>query len=246
VAIRALNQYNIQKIIAPNLTTVSNDIEITACEYIISASFPSLISISGSITMGNDSPRLGYVNFPNLTIVGAIPPLLTESSINSFNISLLGVIYLDISSLTIVSGSFSIGEADNLTSLNLSSLTDVLNDFNINLNGSITNINLSSLTTAGSLSTESTTFYINNNPSLTTITLNDNLVITGSDNAAIRFNNNALDQTTVDRVLEVFASGSQSNLILFLNGGTNSLPSSAGYDSRTILEGRGWTVNLNV
>jgi hypothetical protein len=88
-------------------------------------------------------------------------------------------------------------------------------------------------------------FNITENPLLTDITLNDNLVVTGSAITSINFTDNALNQTTVDRILEVFASGSQSGLELNLDGGTNAAPSATGLVSKGILEGRAWTIYTN-
>ena len=245
LTIYASAQYNIQKILAPNLITVYDDIIIQGCNYITSASFPVLSSVSRSLSF-NDCQLLGYINLPNLEYVGVSAPIVGDITRNSIYFSLLGVSHLDISSLLVVSGSLNFVDADLLTSIDLPSLTNVTNILSIYKNDSITSIDLSSLVNVGKASIDAgNPLIIKDNPSLTTITLNNNLVITGSISDTIDFSNNALNQTTVDRVLEVFASGSQSNLNLYLDEGTNAEPSSNGQDSKIVLQGRGWTVYLN-
>lgn len=68
----------------------------------------------------------------------------------------------------------------------------------------------------------------------------------------IYFNNNALDQASVDNILKVLASldGTNGTTInsngnLQLQGGTNAVPSSLGIAAKNILLARGWAISTN-
>jgi len=64
------------------------------------------------------------------------------------------------------------------------------------------------------------------------------------------FQDNALDQTSVDDILVSIEASAQANNItngeLGIDGGTNATPSQAGKDAADSLRNTfGWTVNLN-
>jgi len=62
----------------------------------------------------------------------------------------------------------------------------------------------------------------------------------------LRMHNNALTQVAVDRVLTSLDAAGGTGGLVKLEGGTNAVPSAAGLAAKTSLEGKGWTVTVNV
>ena len=62
----------------------------------------------------------------------------------------------------------------------------------------------------------------------------------------LQLNNNALTQTAVDRVLTSLDAAGGTGGSVRLEGGTNAVPSATGLAAKTNLEGKGWTVTVNV
>ena len=62
----------------------------------------------------------------------------------------------------------------------------------------------------------------------------------------LQLQNNALTQTAVDRVLTSLDAAGGTGGSVRLEGGTNAVPSAAGLAAKTSLEGKGWTVTVNV
>lgn len=147
-------------------------------------------------------------------------------------------------------GNFVIGSCPVLTTINLPSLQVIQRNsppdlwtvnFVVTYCNALTSISLPSFV---SFQARYGNITITNNPSLTSISLP--LFVPGPT-AYLSFNQNALNQTTVDHILAIcaastaFASGS----ILRLEGGTNATPSAAGLANKAILQSRGVTVFNN-
>jgi len=62
----------------------------------------------------------------------------------------------------------------------------------------------------------------------------------------LRLHDNALTQTAVDRVLTSLDAAGGTGGTVKLEGGTNAAPSATGLAAKTNLEGKGWTVTVNV
>jgi hypothetical protein len=120
-----------------------------------------------------------------------------------------------------------------LTTINFPKLNSANQfDLYINDNSNLTTVNfplLNSFTGAD--------FYIYNNPNLTTITVSSILV---SD--SLYFYNNALNQTTVDNILQALVYSGVSDGYINLEGGSNAVPNPTNV---TILQNRNWNVYTN-
>ena len=55
----------------------------------------------------------------------------------------------------------------------------------------------------------------------------------------------ALTQTAVDDILVDLSNNGESNGFVDVSGGTNAVPSATGLAAKLVLEGNGWTVNVN-
>ncbi len=102
-------------------------------------------------------------------------------------------------------------------------------------------LSLPAFTTA--INTGMAIFSVNNCQSLTTI--NIPVLATLPNNAWFSFNGNALSQATVDNLLAKFVATGATNNQVYLDGGANATPSSAGLASKATLVSRGWTITHN-
>ena len=120
-----------------------------------------------------------------------------------------------------------------LTTINFPKLNSANQfDLYIDNNSNLTTVNfplLNSFTGAD--------FYINDNPNLTTIKVPT--ILTGD---SFNFSNNALNQTTVDNILQALVYSGVSDGYINLQGGSNAVPNATNV---TILQNRGWGVYTN-
>ena len=81
---------------------------------------------------------------------------------------------------------------------------------------------------------------LSGNTALTSVVISDSQPI-------IDFNASgcALTETAVDDILVVLSNNSQSNGYADLSAGTNAIPSATGLAAKTVLEGNGWTIDVN-
>jgi hypothetical protein len=138
--------------------------------------------------------------------------------------------------LSTVGGDNFIESNDVLTEISLPLLSTVGDKNSIANNAVLTEISLPLLSTVGDKN------VIQNNAALTNITISSTGFTAIGD---YYFNNNALSEETVDNILIAFDNSGIENKTIFLDGGTNSVPSAAGLTAKSNLEGKGWTVNVN-
>jgi hypothetical protein len=72
-------------------------------------------------------------------------------------------------------------------------------------------------------------------------------IIIADTQPIIDFNgvNCAFTETAVDDILVVLSNNSESNGYVDVSGGTSDIPSATGLAAKLVLEGNGWTVNVN-
>ena len=87
-------------------------------------------------------------------------------------------------------------------------------------------------------------FDLSGNTSLTSVTISSSQPL--GDGFSINIYNCALLPSAVDDILIALAANVVSNATVTLDGGTNAAPGAAGLVAKTTLEGRGWTVDVNV
>ena len=137
----------------------------------------------------------------------------------------------------------SINHNNSLTTIDQSLLASVGGDNSINDNNSLTTIDQSLLANVGENNS------ISYNASLTTIIVAPTLTFTNLNNnnqIHAYYNNNALNQTTVDAICDAILAGSTlipiDGAYLDFSGGTNAIP---GGTRITDLQNAGWTVTTN-
>lgn len=95
---------------------------------------------------------------------------------------------------------------------------------------------------------------LSNLPSLLGADLNGNegiteVIISSSqsigDGRELLLDGCALTQAAVDNILVTLSTNSINNGYVSLYGGTNAIPSATGLAAKTVLEGNGWTVDVN-
>lgn len=188
----------------------------------------------------------GLQNLPNLQSFDA-----DFNGLQSVNLSgLTGLLYVDISDNNIPGGS-----TNSLTSVNLSGCTDLLelrlddSDFSAGIPSlagltslvlidfdqcSISGVvDLSGLPALGELD-------FSGNTALTSIIIADSQQI-----FTFQGYDCALTETAVDDILVVLSNNGILTGGVDLTGGTNAAPSATGLAAKLVLEGNGWTVNVN-
>lgn len=170
------------------------------------------------------------------------------ASVNLSNMS--NLLYVDISDCDIPGTS-----TPSLTSVNLSGSTNIvelrLDDSNFsagipNLSGltSLQLLDLDQCDISGVLDLSGfaslVDIDVNGNDGLTSVVISDTQPI-------IDFNASgcALTETAVDDILVVLSNNGQSNGYADLSSGTNAIPSATGLAAKTVLEGNGWTIDVN-
>ena len=145
--------------------------------------------------------------------------------------------------LASVGGNNSINNNTSLTTIDQPLLASVGGDNYISNNNSLTTIDQPLLASVGGGN------YINGNNSLTTIIVAPTLTFNNLNNSNqihAYYNNNALNQTTVDAICDAILAGSTvipiDGAYLRLDGGTNAIPSGTRI---TDLQTTGWTVTTN-
>jgi len=164
-------------------------------------------------------------NLPNLTVVDISDcdvPGTNTSSLTSVN--LLGS--TAIQTLRLDDSSFSGGIP------NLSALTalEILDLDQCDISGVLDLSGLSSLINLD----------VNGNTGLTSVVISDTQPITNFNASGC-----ALTETAVDDILVVLSNNGQSNGYADLSSGTNAIPSATGLAAKAVLEGNGWTVDVN-
>jgi hypothetical protein len=213
-----------------------------------SLSFDSLLNSTGLQISYN---ALTSISIPLLKSSGfvvnnenSLPSLSAPELTSDSGSSGSGIAIQYCSSLTTISfpllasalGGFIIS-ATAVVSLTLPALsTTGTNYFTVNnSNSDLLTVSIPALITANSVT-------ISTNTSLTTITFNATLF---SNCNTFDFSENALNQVTVDNILQLAVNGGLSNGTLNLSGGFNSAPSAGGTANAAILTGLGWTVSTN-
>lgn len=173
------------------------------------------------------------------------------NGLQSVNLSgLSNLIYADISDNNI-SG----GYINSLTSVNLSGCTDLQE---LRLDDSDFSAGIPSLAGLTSLSlidfdqcSISGVVDLSGLPALARLDFNGNTALTSiiiADAQPITYFDAfgcALTETAVDNILVALSNNGNSNGYIFLDGGTNAIPSATGLAAKTVLEGNGWMVSVN-
>jgi Leucine-rich repeat (LRR) protein len=173
------------------------------------------------------------------------------NSLQSVNLSgLTNLLYVDISDNNIPGGS-----TNSLTSVNLSGCTALLE---LRLDDSDFSAGIPSLAGLTSLNlidfdqcSISGVVDLTGLPALADLDFSGNTALTSiiiADTQPIfdfNGNNCALTETAVDDILVVLSNNTELNGYVDLIGGTNSIPSATGLAAKVVLEGNGWTVNVN-
>ena len=189
---------------------------------------------------------IGLQNLPSLTNFNA-----DFNGLQSVNLSgLTSLLYVDISDNNIPGGS-----TNSLTSVNLSGSTAITelrlddSDFSAGIP------NISGLTSLQSLDLDQCSISgivdLSGFPVLIDLDFGGNTALTSiiiADSQPILYfyaSSCALTETAVDDILVVLSNNGVVQGIVELDGGTNAIPSATGLAAKTILEGNGWTVNVN-
>jgi hypothetical protein len=230
--------------------------------------FSNLKSIAGS-SFGNGVPGPSFY-FSGITELETISTPKLKDVMG--NVTIFGnplLTSLDLSSIQTISGSLFIATMPGLTdTLNLSKLLRTKTDVNITDMDGLTSIDLASLVYTPTLIIVSSalltsidissltdiydTLTINNNPSLTDISINPlGIKKKSTTSLTYSFNNNALSQTSVDNILAAFKNLAQTENItgkeLYLDGGTSSSPTGGALnpDYVYLTVTKGWLVSIN-
>ena len=189
----------------------------------------------------------GLQNLPNLTNFDA-----DFNGLQSVNLSgLTNLIYADISDNNIPGGSI-----NSLTSVNLSGCTALQE---LRLDDSDFSAGMPSLAGLTSLAlidfdqcSISGVVDLSGLPALADLDFSGNTALTSiiiaDTQPIIDFNgfNCAFTETAVDDILVVLSNNGESNGYVDLTGGTSDIPSATGLAAKLVLEGNGWTVDVNV
>jgi hypothetical protein len=87
-------------------------------------------------------------------------------------------------------------------------------------------------------------FDLSGNTGLTGVTISSSQPLGDGEN--INIPDCALTQTAVNNILVALAANAIDNGYVDLTGGTNAIPGASGLSAKTTLEGKGWTVDVNV
>ena len=220
---------------------------------------------SYGILLSSANARLTGVEFPNLEFIGSsfgpsnmatltslsLPALTTVGG--QFNPgSMAALTSLSLPALTTVGGQFSPFILAALTSLSLPALTTVGGQFSpINM-AALTSLSLPAVEVIGATLTSGNAIQINNSTSaLTSFTLPTTLKQVGGRAGNVLITSAALNQASVDNILERLAALDGTNgTVEFTNRtvtitGTSSTPSAAGLAAKATLVARGCTVTHN-
>ena len=86
-------------------------------------------------------------------------------------------------------------------------------------------------------------FDLYGNEGLTSVTISSSQPLGG---ISIYLDGCALTETAVNNVLVALAANAVEGVYVDLSGGTNAIPGATGLAAKTTLEGKGWTVDVNV
>jgi hypothetical protein len=89
-----------------------------------------------------------------------------------------------------------------------------------------------------------TGFDLSGNIGLTSVTISSSQPL-GNGNSIYLYDC-ALTQTVVNNILVALAANDIDNGYVDLSGGTNAIPSAPGLFAKTALEGKGWSVTVNI
>jgi hypothetical protein len=195
-------------------------------------SITGLQNLTGLVNFYADWNGLRSVNLSNL-------PNLVDVDISDNNISGTGGKSLTsvnlsgstaITDLRLDDSNFSAGIPD---ISNLEALT-VLDLDQCNITGSIDISNFSSLERID----------VAGNPGLTEVIISSSQPI-GANEWEVLFGNCALTQTAVDNILVALSENEVTNGYVDLSGGDNAAPGTAGLAALAVLDGKGWTYDVN-
>ena len=194
------------------------------------------------ILLSSANARLTGVEFPNLEFIGTtfIPN------------NMIALTSLSLPALTKVGSNFSPNNMGALTSLSLPALTTVGSQFVPYSMAALTSLSLPAVEVIGATLTSGNAIQINNNTSaLTSFTLPTTLKQVGGSAGNVIITSAALNQASMDNILERLAALDGTNgTAEFRNRtvtitGTSSTPSAAGLAAKATLVARGCTVTHN-
>lgn len=201
---------------------------------ILSANFPNLTTIVKSPSSKLLAPLPAFTVSYNTLLTSLLFPKLTSAGPSFYILGNTALTTLDLSKLATIDRPAEEADASGLdvdisgntllTTLDLSQLVGMSNQtagFSFNTGAALGDVGY---------------FSIDSNPALTHIDMPKFVPLNGMNHL---FDSNALDQATVDQIIDRFVAnaGFVSGLLL-LSGGTNSAPSAAGLLGKAILNGR--------
>ena len=217
------------------------------------------------ILLSSANARLTGVEFPNLEFIGtsfspsgmaaltslSLPALTTVGGTFNPN-SMTALASLSLPVLTTVGINFSPSGMAALTSLSLPALTTVGGTFNPNSKAALTSLSLPAVEVIGATLTSGNAIQINNSTAaLTSFTLPTTLKQVGGSAGNVTITSAALDQASVDNILERLAALDGTNGTVAFSSrtvtitDTSSTPSAAGLAAKATLVARGCTVTHN-
>ena len=225
----------------PALTTVGSNFNPNGMAALTSLSLPALTTVGGQFIPGNMA-ALTSLSLPALTTVGGQFSPFIMAALTS----------LSLPAMTTVGGQFNPNGMAALTSLSLPALTAVGGSFApINMQA-LTSLSLPAVEVIGATLTSGNAIQLNNSTSaLTSFTLPTTLKQLGGSAGNVMITSAALNQASVDNILERLAALDGTNgTVEFKNRtvtitGTSSTPSAAGLAAKATLVARGCTVTHN-
>ncbi len=242
----SLNNFGgLQTVEFPELLTTSA-VNLQSCPALTTVSFPKLTSVGqNGLQLGSSVPfTMTTFSFPALTScykLQCFQNYLGLTAITSVQFPVLAQLGLSFQNVS------------DLTEITLPSVTSTsLFGFSCTLyNGTLTKVHLVNLETINTYSMSFNSNYGLSDVQIGTVgvtkTFNGN-----GNNPMIDFQGCALSQASVDGILALWASldgtNGTSNVNsgnMYLQGGANSTPSAAGFNSMAILQSRGWYIAYN-
>jgi hypothetical protein len=237
-----INTVTLKVLSAPLLERCANGIAFSSNVALTTLNFPSLVFSSG-LEFGN-TPLLTTYNFPLLENGGQLNIQYSGSGLTGFRQSMFPALR---------KASFNMGY-NYIPSFEID--FPLLTDLTGGINGSSNQVNLNNINLPNLVNIYNYVSFYNctvlDVVRLGTVGVTKKWGYSPNNNASINFSYCSLDQESVDNILLVLASLDGTNGTTLsqngyveLNNGSNSAPSSVGYDAINILLGRGFYVAVN-
>lgn len=217
-----VNGNSLTTVTAPLLTTVGSFVYVSFSPLLTSLALPSLTTVTTEIYAG-DCPAMTTISFPALVTAGGLLTVSGNFLLSSFSFPLLQV-----------AGSIQ-ASATALTELSLPSLASCVNIVTSPSNITSINIPFTGGVVCFAISATDST-------SLTSLDFGGAVM---QDGCEIYFDNCALNQASVDLILQSAIDGGTTTSIYDTSAGTSSAPSAGGMANKAALIIAGNTVTTN-